>query len=205
VDDDGWFVKGKTTFYSIGTQTNMFAMNAAIEAAHAGDAGKGFSVVAEEVRKLAEESTTRASEISASMKEIMALIMVTEKSSTQSGELFGQIVQQIGDVNAGMMEVENSMGEISEGSKQILDSLESIVESTTNIKESSAVMTGKVQEIVNTDIMLVGISGEIKNDIIKIASGINELSKSIEKVSHSGSVNAQNVTRIESLTSGFKV
>ena len=190
---------------TIGEQTNMLAMNAEIEAAHAGEEGKGFAVVAEEVRKLAEESTIRAAEISTSLKEIMSLIMATEKSSTKSGELFGRIVHRIGDVRDGMMEVENSMSELSDGSKQILASLGSLVESTTNIKDFSAKMTGKVEEIVRADVMIAGISGEIKDSIIEMSSGITELSKSLEKVSRSGSINAQNVAQIESLTSGFKV
>lgn len=193
------------TITSIGAQTNMLAMNAAIEAAHAGDMGKGFSVVAEEIRKLAEASSTRASEISRSLKEIISFIRTTEESSGKSGELFSRIVHRIGDVRNGMMEVENSMTELAAGSRQILGSLGSLVESTTVIKDSSLEVTGKVEEIISTDTTIAEISNEIKNGITEISAGIGSLSETIEKVSRSGSVNARNIARIESLTSGFKV
>jgi uncharacterized phage infection (PIP) family protein YhgE len=97
------------------------------------------------------------------------------------------------------------MKELAEGSKQILTSLSALVESTTNIKDSSTMMTGKVEEIVNNDTVIAEISGEIKNGILGIAAGLTELSASIEKFLRSCSVNALNVKRIESLTSGFKV
>jgi methyl-accepting chemotaxis protein len=84
----------------IASQTNLLAMNAAIEAAHAGEYGKGFSVVADEIRKLAEASAANSKAIKTNLAAIIAGIKNANEASARSSESFATVQREIGAVSA---------------------------------------------------------------------------------------------------------
>ncbi|NLJ34365.1 MAG: methyl-accepting chemotaxis protein [Firmicutes bacterium] len=167
----------------IAEQTNLLALNAAIEAARAGEQGRGFAVVADEVRKLAEQSATAAKEIGVLVNETQADI---EKTITVmgagAGELaagteevrlvdasFRDILASVQRVTGRIQEVSSASEEIAAGSEQVVSIIEEILAiskdsaaGTQNIAALTEEQTASTEEIAAAALQLEEMAGEFE-------------------------------------------
>lgn len=178
-------IRGTTEIIQkIAVQTNLLAMNAAIEAAHAGEAGHGFSVVAQEIRNLSEATTVQSKQISVNLKKIIERIEKASKSSEITNDAYNQIHQEINEVNTSFLEIYNSMNELMIGGKQILEAMEHLREVSIHVKDASKEISSNSTETLDSIVRVKDISSSVRTNILDISSEIGEISNATNKANN---------------------
>ncbi|MDR1868332.1 MAG: methyl-accepting chemotaxis protein [Treponema sp.] len=190
---------------NIASQTNLLSMNAAIEAAHAGDAGRGFAIVAEEIRKLAENSGKQSRTISTVLKKIKNAIDKIILSTNRVLNKFEAIDSSVQIVSFQEENIRNAMEEQGAGSKQILDAVGGLNDITHIVQDGSKEMGEGSKQVILESEHLEKLSQEINNGINEMASGAEQINVAINWVNSISVENKENINVLVQEVSRFKI
>lgn len=190
---------------TISAQTNLLAMNAAIEAAHAGEYGRGFAVVADEIRNLAENSASQSKIISGELKKTRDYIGNAVSASREADEAFGSMKEMVTTVNDLESSVRDSLREQERGGQSVLENLQQMRDIGGQVKGGITEISSGSATIVEEMTKLVEISRQVTALMEEISSGSALISGTTEMVQGLSHKNKDLVETVTRASARFKV
>ncbi len=180
----------------IASQTGLLAMNASIEAAHAGTLGKGFSVIASEIRKLSDETSKNAQKITDTLEENETIVNATSESVTSFSEYTKMTTDELRKTIRVMEEILSGVSEIDTGTRDVMNALTRIVDDAdTNTKLAE----GVAGEIIQQNTSLQNISNgteQLQAKVSSLETLLQNIRNAIDEIDANATANEEVATKI---------
>ncbi len=190
---------------NVSKQTNLLSMNAAIESAHAGEAGRGFSVVAEEIRKLAESTSENVHVIGETLHRVTDNIELASKASDESAGAFQTIIDEVNEFVQTLDDIKTNIGDLSAGSVKILDSTSRVSGLSSSLNGDARYIKEQADSVEGAMRNLEDVSSEIVNGYREINIGTKEVLNNFHDIAQVTSENSEQIEEVFGMLKRFKV
>lgn len=182
----------------VAAQTSLLAMNAAIEAAHAGNYGKGFAVVSDEIRKLSEETNKNVKAVTNTIKNTIIDIRSAVEGNSNAVASFGGIAKESVLVAGAIEEIINGLMELSKGTDEINRGVADSVSSTNTLRNAVSSLDIQIAEVKTRLEALGSATLTAAEELVKVKTDLENISCEAKKVEEIGILNSNGISSLKS-------